>query len=221
MRINDLVHHDPDTTAAVERPVVVGFFTPDYEQLAQSLAGSLQSHGESYHFYAKNAADWAAAILLKPQVLLTAWANYPGRCIVQLDVDCAVHAPLTELAELPGDVALAWRAKRWRERVGYLVSARVLVWQPTKNARLLAESWRELCSRAQAKNDELLLTQAIASRGGVSIATLPESYSARHERPTPGGREVITHTSQRKHQLQVRGVGIVQRIVRCLGQVNS
>src|SRR5690349_17002520 len=98
----DMIFEAKDSSAYI----VTGFFTPDYAELGASFAANLRTHAVPHHLYAASASAWQNAILLKPQIVLRAMADYPGRTVVLMDIDCYLTGPMDPILAFQGDVSL-------------------------------------------------------------------------------------------------------------------
>lgn len=162
--------------------VIVGFFTPNYRELAQRFAENLRQFDQPYHLYAVPAqSSWAAATMMKPEIVLRGMKDYPGRTVILSDVDCILHGSLADMAEDGGDVTLhvrAWKRDFFRAYPYACVSSRLVAFQPTEKARELAGRWLEANKTLNSKNDETCLTIALARTIGLRLTTLPSVSGA-------------------------------------------
>lgn len=181
---------------AEERPwLVVGWFTPDYRPLALDFAENLHLQGAPFHLYAKRklAPGWNTK--RKPAVALQAMHDYPGRAVVLMDVDCVVSGDLTPATQIDTDVALRLKPRQGRKsRLILTASSRVVVFGPTPGARAFAETWRELCERSPAPNDEPSLVWAYVNCRGSTFSQLDDSYVGRESDVAAEGA-VVYHRS--------------------------
>jgi hypothetical protein len=189
--------------------VVVGFFTPDYRPLAARLAGDLSKFDIPHHFYASTAAEWHAATLLKPVYITRARAEYPGKTIVSMDVDCSIKEPVASGLAISADVGLAFNEIRERTARLYPTS-RVTVWSPTIGATKLLDKWSELCRRAEVNNDEILLMVAIARTAGTSLQALPETHRGLEWSKAPANSAIV-HDSAR---VKAKSKNVRRRLLR-------
>ena len=189
--------------------VVVGFFTPNYRPLAARLADDLSKFGIPHHFYATTDAEWHAAILLKPAYITRARAEYPGKTIVSMDVDCSIKEPIASGLAISADVGLAFNEVRERTARLYPTS-RVTVWSPTIGATNLLDKWSELCRRAEVKNDEILLMVAIARTVGSSLQALPETHRGLEWTKAPANSAIV-HDSAR---VKAKSKNVRRRLLR-------
>jgi len=160
---------------AAGRHLVVGFFTPNYRRLAEAFAANLKTHRQPFHLYAVPAVTrWEDATLKKPEIVLRAMADYPERTLILMDVDCTLHADISELADDAGDITL--NVKAWRQARVFphaCASSRMIAFRPTPKARELAERWKRFNSEYGARNDEASLTLALSRTMGLTITTMP------------------------------------------------
>lgn len=157
--------------------IVVGFFTPNYRELAEAFAANLSAFQQPFHLYAVPSVErWEHATLMKPVIALRAMDDYPDRTIILSDVDCTVHGCLSEMANAGEDVSLHMRTwlKGWIYPYPYAcASSRLVAFHPTQKARELAERWRDTNKRTSSKNDEACLTIAISRTIGLTLTTIP------------------------------------------------
>lgn len=183
--------------------IIVGFFTPNYQELAEQFAANLSALGEPYHLYAIAPSEWKGATLMKPTIVQKAMQDYPLRTVILMDVDCALSASLGYHAEGMADVAFHIRAgKGGKAKVSS--SSRVVIFRPTDKAAQLAEAWREACAEPKAPNDEAQLMVACARTQGLIIeqipkATEPGEWATAHH---PHVRHVSAHTEHLGHNLR-------------------
>ncbi len=177
------------------RLVAIGFFTPNYRPVTERFAAQLHAVGCDYHMFAISDADWRQAILMKPKIAQQARAIYPGRTLMQFDVDCQIKAPI-EHVNVVADLTLSWR-NRGKGKLGFVPSSRVLVWAATPGATRAQQMWAEKCKTGPQNNDEAELGRTIAALADVSYATLPEILAGREEDRAPEGA-IVTHISEHK-----------------------
>jgi len=167
--------------------VVVGFYTPNYAEIADQFRSNLQSHAIPHHLYAVDriGETWIAETLRKPSIVLEAMGDYPDKTIILMDVDCSVTGHLGPLMS-DADVSVHMIHRRLKSS---RACSRVVVFRPTPAARSLAALWKELCdeqidrvrtmrltcrqSRKLAVDDEVLLLKALLSSPGLTIKQLP------------------------------------------------
>jgi hypothetical protein len=174
--------------------LVIGFFTPNYRPLAEAFAANLETHDIPFHLLARNRVpgQWAAQTLQKPAVVLDAFARYPGKTLILMDVDCEVRGDIAPITALPHDIALYWKRDHGPCSQP---SSRVLVLKPTQAARAMVETWAGLCASAresEVRGDELLLAPALAD---VPTDMLPRRYSGACYYSSPDSF-VIVHKSE-------------------------
>lgn len=199
---DDIINGVDDGTSHV----VVGFFTPNYRELAERLSANLSEFDLAHHFFAISATDWQSAILLKPKVVGRARALYPAKSIVLMDVDCIVRGPLEPLfANTQNcDIALTLRVKSGLEprdkkpcdRVWS--SSRLIIWRPTDPAESLLKSWASNCATPINlwSGDEGFLLRAISQTPNLRLQTIPKEYGA-WEIDDIGPEAVVVHQTKR------------------------
>ncbi|AGK57522.1 hypothetical protein HYPDE_29233 [Hyphomicrobium denitrificans 1NES1] len=185
-----------------DKPIVVGFFTPNYKPIADRFVANLARIGISHHIFAVSGHDWKSATLLKPEIIAGARSLYPRAPIVFMDVDCIIRGPVHPLFEMISgtDVALPIRIIQSDKRDLVWSSSRIIVWNPTDGAARLLKRWIELCSERSSMhvklNDEKLLLRAISQSGGVTFTQIPAQYAA-FEITDIGPEAVIVHQTTR------------------------
>lgn len=216
--------------------VVVGFYTPNYAEIAKTFCRSLTEHSIPHKLYAveRLGGSWQAQTLRKPEIALRALDEHPDKSIILMDVDCSVHGDLSPLVEAKCDVALyPYKNKRTGAMT---VSTRAVVFHQTPGARRLLAEWHEKCDeaicqaltnnvtswkrRALGVSDETRLHQAIEDNPSIVVAPLPASYSGNSD--SPGA--LVTHESAHdrftlRDRLKMRIKKIRRRVVeRMIGQ---
>jgi hypothetical protein len=157
--------------------IVAGWFTPDYEKWFRRLEATLIEWNAPYDFtkVPKAPGGWEANTRLKPRLILDAMDRYPGKTLIWVDVDSLCVSAPAQLVGLPCDVAIRLHAWRTRHRVTMMARAGTLIFNPTENARLLAEAWAVEADSAQyGDHDEIGLTLAIDKVEGLVIMHLGE-----------------------------------------------
>jgi hypothetical protein len=157
--------------------VVCGWYTPDYKHWFRRLEASLIEHGAPYDFEAvsKEPGGWEANTRRKAGLILDAIRRHRGKTIIWIDVDAFVIGNVSQLANLPCDVAIRLHGWRTRHRVSLMARAGTIVFNPTENARRLAEAWAAEADCAQyGDHDEISLTLAVGSIEGLVLMNLGE-----------------------------------------------
>jgi hypothetical protein len=181
--------------------VVVGFFTPNYYQLAHAFSKNLIEHGITHHLYAraKSAGQWGHQTLQKPSVLKSARLDYPNAILILMDIDCQVRGDISAIANSAGDIAVPMGRKPMKNGTALKPGTRVLLVKPTAQADTFLALWDEMCRLdiKPVENDEIRLQIAIEnSAGGFAIATLPRPLTGIEVRKaTPN--DLIVHDSAR------------------------
>lgn len=190
--------------------LVIGWFTPDYRHLAERLARQLRALGTPHHFYAVPAADGTLRQITrqKPQILLRAMGEHPGKTLVLVDVDSHVLGDISTLLPIRADVA-HWMKSRaenqyrsQRGRLRFHVADRVLVFAPTAEARRFAEMWLEDCGREDIPpkgGSEWARSHTVGRAYGVTFQALPLRYAGL-EIGKAGADAVIVHESETGHR---------------------
>jgi len=196
---------DPSTTdiqfVGATSFVVVGFFTPNYYQLANAFSKNLIEHGITHHLYAraKSVGQWGHQTLQKPSVLKSARLGYPNAILILMDVDCQVRGDISAITNSAGDIAVPMGRKPMKNGTALKPGTRVLLVKPTAQADTFLALWDEMCRLdiKPVENDEIRLQMAMeASAGQFAIATLPSRFTGmeiRKSRP----EDVILHDSAR------------------------
>ncbi len=160
--------------------VVCGWYTPDYAHWLPPLKASLEKHGAPHDFAlaSKAGPQWEANTMRKPREVAAALERHPDKVVIFLDVDCVVHGPLDELANVRGDVAAYVRTK-YRRNGGMRFGVRsgTLVFRPTRMARAFAANWVAAAAEAPWGDvDQTPLAIAIGRTPGVTIEPLDLRY---------------------------------------------
>ena len=168
--------------------VVVGFYTPNYAEIAEDFRRNLQDKAIPHHLYSVDriGETWIGETLRKPSIVLRAMEDHPGKSIILMDVDCSVRGPLEPLLT---DADVALRLIHRRQKCSRASSV-VVVFHPTEAARRLAENWKRKCddqiarvrsmrigrrrimSRHLAIDDEVLLLDALLSTPDLTIRNI-------------------------------------------------
>src|SRR5690349_7497314 len=76
--------------------VVIGWFTPDYRELASRFSVNLDHYELPYHLIAQPLREsWDTS--LKPAIVLRAMEMYPNKSIVLMDVDCKITGDISQI----------------------------------------------------------------------------------------------------------------------------
>lgn len=186
--------------------LVIGFFTPNYRELAETFANSLRNQNHPHHLFAvESSGTWSHVTMLKPTVILNAMDHYPDKSLILMDVDCIVNGPLDELAHFQpnADVScyttLTMKQLR-RHRQNFSLSSRVMLIRPTAGARDFMNKWREACDeRPWMYGAERNLVLAFTRAVGVSFSPLSATYSGREVGTARATNAIITHKSAVKN----------------------
>lgn len=198
------MHADILGKAPVGPWLVIGWFTEDYTPLARALSDNLDRLAIPHHLYARvlDPRGWLANTLRKPEVLLSAFRDHPGKTLILFDVDMEVLGDISALAGLPGDVVAPSGTKRgdclpWQRRKRRLhVGSRVMVWKSTEAAMRLARIWLDECARPGiAYGDEVALLEAYARSDGVTLSRVPPYLSGCQKHNAPKDA-LIVHESE-------------------------
>lgn len=177
--------------------LVIGWYTPDYEPLAEKFAANLREHNIPHHLLArpKLAKGWNTK--QKPSVVLDAMQLYPDKTIVLMDVDCVVGGDISPVTQIDSDMGLAIKARDdGRERAIIKVSSRVVVFRPTAAAKQFALEWQRLCNEdfSKSNTDEGALLWAFIRLGGIATSHLSGIYGGQYTEGAKSGA-IIWHIS--------------------------
>lgn len=167
--------------------IAVGWFTPDYQPLAEHFAANLAEHRVPFHLFARPKIVEGWNTLQKPSVVLDAMCVYPDKTLVLMDVDCIVRGDIAPVTDIGGDVGLVLKARQvrkglaWQKPITILLSSRVVVFRPTDRARAFAQEWERECAQAKMtrteySGDETALGWAFLRRPEVAATYLPDRY---------------------------------------------
>jgi hypothetical protein len=185
---------------------VIGWYTPDYRHLAQKLANQLCAVDACFHIYAvpRHADTLRQITRQKPEIMLRAMTDYPGKTLVLMDVDTQIHGRLDGLFPIRADVAhwMKARPRPWfssqRGRMRFHVADRVIAFSPTEHARRFCAMWAEDCKRDDIPpkgGSEWARSHTVARARGVTFEALPERYAGL-ELGKAGPDAVVVHVSE-------------------------
>lgn len=175
---------DVKSSVVVGDWIVCGWFTDDaiYRPLAEKLAKSLDAVGAPYDFVCapQTGAGWELNTMAKAEQVLAAMNRHPAKTIIFSDVDCIAHGDVSRLAEVAGDVAFRFKAKRRASgMVRLTVLSGYLVVKSTHGARRLVEKWAELSKDANWGDvDQTTLALAVGNSHGCAISHLDQTLIA-------------------------------------------
>jgi hypothetical protein len=108
-------------------------------------------------------------------LILDAMHRHCGKTIIWIDVDALCVGDVSQLAGLPCDVAIRLDGRRMRHRASHIAHSGTIIFNPTENARLLAEAWAaEADSARYGDHDEIGLTLAVGAVEGLVLMHLGE-----------------------------------------------
>lgn len=198
------MHSDILGKTAATSWLVTGWFTEDYSPLARRLSDNLDRLAVPHHFYAreKDPRGYVANTRRKPEVVLAAFSDYPGKTVVLFDVDMEVLGDISSLAAINGDVIVASNTKPgdcvpWKKRKRRIhMGSRVMVWKSNEPAKQLARLWLEQCQKPGISyGDEVAFIEAYVRSEGVALSRLPPRYAGVQKHTAPQGAVVI-HDSE-------------------------
>ena len=164
--------------------VVCGWYTPDYNHLADRLIGSLNAVGAEHDIVAVPAAEggWERQTMRKPAQVLAAMERHPGKTIAFVDVDCEAVCPLGEIEDIRGDVAFHFRAGiTGKGPTRFFGRTSLMVLRPTPAARRMVEAWIAIGkSASRGTVDQNTLPMAIALTPHILVEHLPARFCAHH-----------------------------------------
>lgn len=180
--------------------IVIAWHTTDdlYTGLAHQLKFQLDAVNQRSHFYPiAPVGDWRANILhSKAKLVVRAMDQFPGEQLLFLDVDAHVRGPLDYLfSSLERcDAAFAFRYKReWGSRLH--ISGRVYLFNPTDEARGLAQQWVAQCKSGLAKKEEEAIAQVLGNQPiAATIGYIPPQYACYEIGTEPAGA-ILVHKS--------------------------
>ena len=190
--------------------LMIGFFTPNYQSLAETFAANCRDVCMDAHLYAVDAAPWEKAVLRKPEIVQRAARDYPDRTMMLIDVDCIIKNPVQ--FTLRGDVAFPLRVKIKRGHQDILASSRVLAFRASDAFQDFAASWRGETLRpdlAWGNEESALLRTLSFSNLCWQLMDVQHSALELHEAPKDA---VIIHDSA--HDKQNTSVTFWKRVKR-------
>jgi hypothetical protein len=180
--------------------IVVGFFTPNYEQAATDFSKNLIEHRISHHLYARALldGDWYSQTRQKPKVLALARRDHPNDNLIMMDVDCRVRGDIGEILQTRGDIAMRTKGTAMGSRQALKPATRVVLLRPNVGTDAFIAGWDAACERARDGNSaEYMLIQAMSdSPENYSVGTLPIRFAGMELHDAPPGA-VIVHDSIR------------------------
>mgnify|MGYP000912646599 CR=1 FL=1 len=198
------MHTDILGRITADQWLVTGWFTEDYAHLARAFSANLDQLSIPHHLYARvlKPGGFVANTLRKPEVLLTAFADYPGKTLVLCDVDMQLFGDISPIVGMTGDVLVASGTKAgdcvpWKKRKRRIhLSSRVMVWKNNDRAKALVRLWKEQCDRPGISyGDETALIEAYVRSEGVGLARLPPRFSG-HQKHSAPADAVFIHDSE-------------------------
>lgn len=208
--------------------IVCSFYTPNYADVVGRLSHSLDRHAVLHRLYAVDRIGeaWQLQTLRKPEIVLRAMGDYPGKTVILMDADCTVNGPLDPLLS-DADIGLYILQKAARRVV---TSSRVAAFRPTPSARNVLDLWHQKCraaidsvqhvrvkrrhllSRKLTETDEGLLMEALFSTPGVTIKLFPGEFIGRNDGMS-NRIPLISHESARGMQ---RNASLIRRLIRMI-----
>lgn len=162
--------------------IVCGWYTPDYAHWLETLIPSLEAVGAPHDFVVvpSEPGGWEASTMRKPHEVLRARRRHPDKTIIFLDVDCVVHKPLDDLANIGGDIGFYLRTKYRRDgTVKSGARSGTMVFKPTSYASAFVLAWIAASKRAGRYSvDQDSLAVALGRVPGLSITTLGVEWCA-------------------------------------------
>jgi hypothetical protein len=204
--------HQPDSW------LVIGWFTPDYEQLAERFAANLDAFAVPHHLFASEAfgTSFFERTRRKPQIVLKAMSLYPDKTLILMDVDCVVRGNLRVVADIANaDVSFYIKARRQKlSQVAIAASSRVMVVRPTSGAHDFIQAWADACEalRSQRADDETALTSAFVHNARAVVRQLPIEHSGREISGHISSSALIAHTSENGR----RNTSVVSKILKAI-----
>lgn len=180
--------------------LIVGYFTPNYRDLAMALADNCVAVGMNVHLYAVHlSGDWHSATHAQPKIMHKAATDHAGRKLICMDVDCQIRRDFD--IHLHGDIALPLRVKvdKKRGKQYTFPSSRIIVFRAgnVRVSRLLdmwcAELRRTDLPPSLVGGNEPSLMRALAI-SDLSMQPLDALHSAYEVEDAPADA-VIVHQS--------------------------
>ncbi|MBU6176769.1 MAG: hypothetical protein KGO80_03305 [Bacteroidetes bacterium] len=195
--------------------LVVGFFTPDYFDLASALSGNLNGLRISHHLYAceKQKGEWGHQTLRKPSIVKRARLDYPDKALILMDVDCAVRGDVSGILDNNSDIAFPMGRKPMKNGTALKPGTRVMLIRPSTNSDRLIDLWDQKCRLdiQPVENDEIRLQMAIEdSAGTFSFGILPREFTGVEIRKS-NAKDIIVHDSARD---EARPLGRLRKVIK-------
>jgi hypothetical protein len=154
---------------------VCAWFTPDYAHWAERFRDSLQPFGCACDLeeVQRPPGPWESVTRMKASRALAFRRRHPGKTIILSDVDAVATGDLGPLANLDGDIALHFQAKRIVGRQVLLPRSGTMVLRDTETAVAFVENWVDASSKAvRSDTDEATLCEAIAKTPRLRISNI-------------------------------------------------
>lgn len=198
-----------DVGGTTDQPyVVVGFFTPNYRPLAETLANDLALTKNPYHLVARDKGDatWRNVVHWKPEIVLQAMDLYPQSHIILLDVDCSVRGSLRPLIEFSGDLSARPKLRLtnhiwpFRKKTVLQISSRSMVFKPNDRVRTFLGDWRDELRTATYHQGgcEMALRFVIMRSVGLAFSPMDLRYSGL-ETDKAAPDSIVVHSSHSRH----------------------
>lgn len=163
--------------------LVIGWYTPDYTELAQKFRKNLEKYHIPYEIYpVESRGKWDTQ--RKPEIVLRAMQDYPSKTLVLMDVDCIVHGDISKITKFEGDVAISGHTSHHKRKMGRITiqtSSRVIVFKPTKGADDFVRRWQQEIIKRRDNRDEYQMAQAfLRSIKDVKFSYIDKKYSGKH-----------------------------------------
>jgi len=188
--------------------VVVGFFTPNYRPLAESLAKDLTETNNPHHLIAreKGSATWRNVVHWKPEIILEAMDHYPQSSIVFMDVDSSVRGSLLPTLDFTGDISARAKLRLsnhiWplRKKTILHISTRSMVCKPNERVRKFLADWRDELRTATYYQGgcEMAMRFVIMRSTGLAFCPMDPKYSGLEADRAPADA-VVVHSSASRH----------------------
>lgn len=194
--------------ATAESYVAVGFFTPDYRPLAETLAKDLAVTNNPYHLIARNKgeATWRNVVHWKPEIILQAMDLYPKSSIIFLDVDSSVRGSLRPAIEFTGDVSARPKLRLtnhiwpFRKKTVLQISSRSMAFKPNERVRKFLGDWRDELRTATYHQGgcEMALRFVVTRSVGLAFTPMDLRYCGLETDKAPSDA-IVVHSSHSRH----------------------
>lgn len=202
--------------------LIVGYFTPNYRDMAEAFADNCAAVDMNVHLYAVEiSGDWHSATHAQPVVMEAASAQHTGRMLICMDVDCQIRRWFE--VKLRADIACPLRVKvdKKRGRQYAFPSSRIIAFlADNSRVEMLLRTWKKELARKDLPaslvgGNEPSLMRALAS-SGVTMESLDPRHSAYEVDEAPHNAVIVhqsAHDKARPSVLRKKRLKAIKRAI--------